>query len=193
MRQMFAAAMLFVLLAVSANALEMEAYTFMDGLYSFEAPADWVVEADEDNLTGVGMTPRDGSTETLLITTPNPHVEGDLQGYAGAYAKTLFDQAGGGEIDEVSDGEFQGRPAVIVTFTMGSEAGAVEGFVLAFDAQGYGVAFLATARPDDEEFSAAVQDIMDSYELDEDLLEKHESALRLIGKNALEELDALMR
>lgn len=188
-----AAAFLFVLFAVPVAAAEVEAYTFMDGLYSFEAPKGWIVEGDEADLTGVSIQPEGDAVARMLITTPNPLVEGELEGVAGAYVKAVFDTIGAGGLDEVADGEFQGYPAVVGTFTIPVESRSFEGFVIAFDVDGYGVVFLALGSPDNEAFGAGIQHILDSYELDEKLLETHQAALREIGAKALEEVGRQMK
>ncbi|MDR3078039.1 MAG: hypothetical protein LBV15_04665, partial [Planctomycetota bacterium] len=117
MRKSVLAGCLLLFLAVSAHAGQMKEFEFMDGLYKFQAPKDWVVEADEDGI-GVVLKPRADSLSTITFTAPNPHFQGELKGYLGAYLLAMFNVIGNGEIAQFGEDKIGGHDAVTAVFSL---------------------------------------------------------------------------
>lgn len=194
MRRALSAVMLCLVLSVPAIAGEMEKYAFMGGLYTFQAPDGWIVQADDENSTGFILAPREGSPSMIMVTAPNPHASDAMKEFLGANIGALFKVFGEGELDEIHEDflvgdQYEGAAATF-DIMLGDEKGS--GFGMAFNVSDYIVVVMAVAPDSDKEFLKYLEPIMDSFEVDEDRLEELEDELDAIGMKAIEELDELL-
>lgn len=175
----------------AAQAVDMEEYAFMDGLISFKAPAGWVVEHDE-TITGVTIAPRANSTSMVVFSTPNPHYDGDLATYLGENLGIFFAVVGGGEVVKEEETEVGGYAGVMAYFAANYGDDDVVGFSFAFDVADYVVMVTAFAPERDKMFLRSVEEILDSYHLDVDMLDEWRETLDEIGMNIADQMGALL-
>ncbi|MCD8350429.1 MAG: hypothetical protein LUC93_07455 [Planctomycetaceae bacterium] len=163
----------------------MEEYEYLDGVYTFSVPKGWTVVGDEDNRTGVTISPREDMESHILFYSPNPHVDaGDLDGLVGGYLMAKFASFGGGEVDEA---EVE-HDSCTVTYSMKLNGKDAFGVATALMKNGYAILIDVQGPVDDEKFIDTFDTVIDSLELNSSKLKNFAKDLDAIGKKMLEQL-----
>jgi hypothetical protein len=166
------------MVAMAGDAAETVRIPLLNGIYSVEAPGDWYMEQSPDGESAYFATAM-GADSMLVFSAPNPTIEGDIEAYAEKQREVLFKTMGGGEIIRQDKKEFKGYPAI---FAHVSVPGG-QGLMNVFDVDGAAVLCLVLS-PDGEfdEFIGDAIEIIDSYEIDEGVLEDNMDLLKELGE-----------
>ncbi len=163
----------------------MEKYQYLDGVYTFSVPEGWTVVGDEDNRTGVTISPREDMESHILFYSPNPHVDaGDLDGLVGGYLLAKFASFGGGEVDEADVED----DSCTVTYSMKLNGKDAFGVAFALMKNGYAVLIDVQAPVEDEDFLEKFDSVIDSLEISSTKVKKYAKDLDAIGQKMLEQL-----
>ena len=185
--------LLFVL-PVQAMGAETWKYRFMGGLYAFEAPRGWSMRADEENYTGLAISPTATSLSVIMFTSPNPHVQADeLREFLDANLTALFKAVGGGGVREVDENARMGSyDGVLAVFDLEVAGGPGGGLGFAFEANDHAIVVVAQTPDSDKEFLEHLEPIMQSFTIDENLVESWGDELDEVGMKALQDLTEML-
>lgn len=183
-----------VLLAVAATGGETKRVSLHRAAAKVEAPEKWRVEEDDDNKT-VMLADPEFQLAFLNFLGPNPAVK-DMDRYARMVVASLFTMFGSvGAITSVEEKPFKGYPGNFYTFEIPLDPDAGEkllGQATVFDIHGYVVLFFSWAHQGEAEaFFQRSRGVVDSYEINRDVLERGDKAFREHGESFLRNLEDL--
>lgn len=171
----------------AAVTLNLVRVPILNGIYSVEAPSNWHLEISGDDLTATFAEEPDADG-TLIISAPNPAVA-DIKQYTQQAAKALLDGFGNGEIVQEKEEEIDGFPVYTLWFAFKVDETEFLGWGRTIDFDG--VAVQAMTLSTASQFVPYMQiagPIVDSYELDADMVEENTELLEQIGRKVLKNL-----
>lgn len=160
------------------------------GLYTVEAPSDWHLEESGDDLTATFAEEPDADG-ALVIAAPNPAAP-NITDYNRLAANALLATFGNGIIVQEEEGETDGFPSHTLWIEFEVDGAPYLGWSRTIDFDGIAVQAMTLATAGKfVPYMDTAGPILDSYELDPDMVEENIELLSEVGKKVIANFEAV--